>query len=456
VRPLLLLLCAACDASAPDVIDPADLAAADLAAPDGGPADLAAAPDLAEAAPDLAPACDWGESSDGVAHLLATWTLPATSMQVMNPFLTAGQLTDALANGANTVDAPGPGSGLDWAGGCDFYMVGDRGPNGDHTPDGKFFPMPAYTPAMMRVHGSGTALAIDQVLPFYGASQPITGLPNEAADDVPYLTANASSPLAYVADGMDTEDIRRLAGGDFAVVEEYSPSLAIVDGATGRVKVRYTPAGVLPAASYPVKDILPAVLVNRRVNKGFEGLAVDGTTAWAVLQTPLGDESIYGDSLVNRVVRVDHIDDPAQAQAGGQFVVLHNPFSAYPGATKQTQIFFNSATWIGGTRMLLLERAPGKLKLLAVDFAAATNILASADLTPESSGASGIQAATVTEVFDSDELPAIFQAPAPSKLEGLAIVNRTTVAITNDNDFGIVDAGDHTRIWIIRLKAPLY
>jgi hypothetical protein len=35
------------------------------------------------------------------------------------------------------------------------------------------------------------------------------------------------------------------------------------------------------------------------------------------------------------------------------------------------------------------------------------------------------------------------------------VINRTTVAIANDNDFGIDDANDLSRLWIIRLKAPL-
>lgn len=38
------------------------------------------------------------------------------SVTVFNPFLTKDDLAKALANGAGTVDNPGPGSGLDYAG----------------------------------------------------------------------------------------------------------------------------------------------------------------------------------------------------------------------------------------------------------------------------------------------------------------------------------------------------
>jgi hypothetical protein len=66
----------------------------------------------------------------------------------------------------------------------------------------------------------------------------------------------------------------------------------------------------------------------------------------------------------------------------------------------------------------------------------------------------------VSEVFDSDDTPDFLLQPpdgavAPDKIEGLAVVNATTLALVNDNDFGIVNADDHTRIWIVRLKAPL-
>ena len=59
----------------------------------------------------------------------------------------------------------------------------------------------------------------------------------------------------------------------------------------GKVLKRYTPAGKkLVDAAYAVSDRLPAVLSQRRKNRGFESVAVsrDGKTAYTMTQSPLG------------------------------------------------------------------------------------------------------------------------------------------------------------------------
>jgi hypothetical protein len=464
------------------------------------PADLAALADMAVAGSDLSghtdrdsgttsdggstPACSFDEASDGTARLLAVYTLPPTSMKALDPDLTQADLDAALTHGAMTVSAPGLGSGVDYAGPCAFWLVTDRGPNGDRTAgDGKTFPLPAFTPTVTRVHADGTALVLDAVLPVRNdAGNPVTGLSNGAADDKAWLDDAATMPLAYVPDGLDPEDLRRLPNGDFAFVEEYSASVGIVDGTTGKVKVRYTPAGVTPAAHYTVTAILPAVFANRRSNKGFEGLALsaDGHTAWAVLQSPMGDDgaSKFGNSLVNRVVRIDQFDDPMHATVGGHYIVLHQAAASLLAGTKQKAVYYNSATLLPSGKLLLLERVsnptvgmPGRLTLVVADFSAATNLvghpeLGEATLDPETPSPAGWQTlnltpASTTVVFDSDEVPSFLKnpaggAPTPDKLEGVAVINKTTVVISNDNDFGIANVNDPSRLWILRTKAPLY
>ena len=142
----------------------------------GAPDDLAvaggdlASSDLATAAGDggSLDTCAYDESSDGAAHLLAVYTLPPTSLKAFNPYLTQADLDGAIANGAMTTDDPGPGSGLVYAGGCPgvFYSITDRGPNGDRTAgDGKTFPLPAFTPAIVTVHAveATSALVLDAI-----------------------------------------------------------------------------------------------------------------------------------------------------------------------------------------------------------------------------------------------------------------------------------------------------
>ncbi len=473
----------------------------DMTAPVGPGDDMTppvAGPDMTPlASPDMttsgsgAIACPYTTTTDGQAHLLATFVLPPTSMKLMDTYLTDAQLADALTNGALTVTAPSLGSGLDYGGGCPgtFFGIGDRGINGDsNQTNGVSFPLPAYTPMIATFDANEDAsLAIDSVIDLAdSAGTPATGICNDTNDEVPYLTATSTTPLPYDQDGLDPEDVRKLPSGDFLISEEYATSIALIDGKTGAVKVRYTPASeVLPAATYPIAPILPAIYASRRLNKGFEGLAVtpDGHTAYAILQTPMGDDSTteFAASLVNRILRIDHVDDPANAVASAEYIVLHQAVAtAFPAQkTKQNKVFFNSATWLANDKLLVLERASGnkapetgRLYLVVVDVSAATNMLAApvpayeSTLSPESlaSGkgyaALGITPAATSYVFDSDTTPGFITTPtnglvSPDKLEGLAIINSSTVAIANDNDFGITNASDPSRLWILKLAQPL-
>jgi alkaline phosphatase len=463
----------------------------DHAADLGGGGDLSVGgdPDLGTGSDDGGgPPCAYDEASDGTAHLLGLYTLPPTSMRVLNPYLTQADLDAAISHGAMTTDDPGFGSGLEYGGGCPgtFYTITDRGPNGDRTAgDGKTFPLPTFTPTIATLHGdfASSALVIDAVLPLRNnADAPVTGLSNDANDDAPWLDDQATTQLPYDADGLDTEDLRRLPNGDYAFGDEYSPSVGIVDGATGHVKVRYVPSTVTSTAHYPVAAILPAVLTNRRLNKGFEGVALspDGHTAWALLQTPMGDDgnSSDGPSLVDRVIRIDHFDDPTQAIVGGHYIVLHQAAAALLAGGAQKDVFYNSAAYLAPDKLVIIERMsnptaglPGHLTLVVADFTNATNLVGHPELgegtldpekpSPPGYVALGITPATTTVVFDSNDVPAFLQSPpggavTPDKLEGLAVINRTTVAIAADNDFGILDVADHSRIWVLRTKAPMY
>ncbi len=172
---------------------------------------------------------------------------------------------------------------------------------------------------------------------------------------------------------------------------------------------------------------------------------------------------------MNRIVRIDHVDDPAQAVTGAEYVVVHAPLAEFPAEKDQASVYFNSATWLADGKLLAIERASKRLTLVVIDLTNATNLLGAAyenTLGPESLDPSlglanlGITAATRTVVFDSNDTPELILTPpggavSPSKLEGLALINRTTVAIANDNDFGIDNKDDHSRLWIVKLKAPL-
>jgi hypothetical protein len=122
------------------------------------------------------------------------------------------------------------------------------------------------------------------------AGVPVTGIPNSATEDSVPLANAAGTLLPYNPNGMDIEDIHTLPGGDTSWWRNTARRSVIVD-AEWQGDAPYTPQGkTLPGASYPVSDTLPAILSQRRANRGFEAVAVspDGTTAYTVMQSPLG------------------------------------------------------------------------------------------------------------------------------------------------------------------------
>jgi len=157
---------------------------------------------------------------------------------------------------------------------------------------------------------------------------------------------------------------------------------------------------------------------------------------------------------------------------------LHQAATALLAGGAQKDVFYNSAAYLAPDKLVIIERIsnptagmPGRLTLVVADFANATNLvghpkLGEGTLDPEKPSppgyvALGITPATTTVVFDSNEIPEFLNsppggAPTPDKLEGLAVINRTTVAIADDNDFGILNVNDRSRIWVLRLKAPMF
>jgi len=417
------------------------------------------------------------------------YALPDTSIQVLNPLLTDQQLSDALINGAKTTVKPGIGSGLvpDPSSPGSFFMLTDRGINEDYTgpgdptkpAGGKTFPLPQFTPTITKVHfTTAGSIVIDKVMPILDNNGDyVTGISNNEADDTPYLNQTATTALPYNENGLDTEDLTLLPNGDFLIVDEYAPSIFIVDGSTCKVKVRYTPAGkTLPNANYTVRAILPSILGQRRLNRGFESLALsgDGRTAYAVLQSPLGDkaDSRYKNTRVVRIIRLD-LSVPLNASVTGHFVVLQSDKGDYAKniaefsvSNKQTDLKYSAASWLAQDRILLLERANGKAKLMSVDMAYATNMLGASyenTLDPEDTTTAGlglagrgIVPASTLELFSSDEQKKLVTDTAdtsgatPSyelKLEGMALEGDKSIFLANDNDFGIADPALTSKVW---------
>ena len=224
----------------------------------------------------------------GTARVVRTATLGDIPLGTFSNALLPGTVGNDRG-----VDLGGIGSDIFPAGRKgEFWTVTDRGPNGQIKVDGtkrRTFPVPGFDPAIVKIRVSGGTVRVLDAIPITTASgRPVTGLSNQKGrDEAPY-SYDARTPLEHNPNGLDTEGIVRAADGSFWLVDEYGPSLVHVS-ARGKVLTRYVPKGLgLTGTDYPVLEALPAVLLHRKINRGFEGLAqLPGGDLVLAVQSPL-------------------------------------------------------------------------------------------------------------------------------------------------------------------------
>lgn len=324
-----------------------------------------------------------------------------------------------------------------------FYALSDRGPNGKvrvENEQRRTFPVPEYNPVVYKLL-AGKQLHILAETPIRTRSnQPVTGLPNTSNDEIPY-TYDGQTRLPLNPNGLDPEGLARAPDGTFWLGEEYSPSVVQL-AANGTVVHRLIPAGITLAADTDVRPVLPAIYAKRRLNRGFEGLTIseDGKNVFVALQSPL-DFPSKGIGRASQMVRL-LVVDTQQLVPVAEYVYVAELASSF-GATKQGEMKIGDLTFLNPTTLLVVERTDKVAHIYQVDLSQATNILgtrwsdlqnttsALEALAPQQLGVNGITPVTKNLLVDLSRVPQI-----PEKIEGLTMVNPSTLAIGNDNDFG--------------------
>lgn len=406
------------------------------------------------------------------ARVTATATLGDIPLGPFSNRLLPGTVRDDRG-----VDLGGIGSDIYPAGRKgEFWTVTDRGPNGQIKIDGKkrrTFPVPGFNPTIVKVRVSGRSVKVVDALPITTRSgKPVTGLPNqEGRDEAPY-TYNARKPLSYDPNGLDTEGIVRAKDGSFWLVDEYGPSLVHVS-ARGKVIKRYVPKGLkLRGAGYPVSESLPAVLLHRKINRGFEGLALlpNGELVLAV-QSPLSlpDGDAGDGSRTARLLRFS----PRKQAVTAEYAYRFDPVGVVdPGEDDTSELKISSVVAVGRDRLLVEERTDKAARLQVVRLDRRADILGGrwddAATRPsleqlEDPAASGVPVLRKRLVVDLGTVDGV-----PGKIEGVARVDDRTLALINDNDFGmtdgpeafdkhgrLVDSGIETSVTYVRLPRGL-
>jgi hypothetical protein len=362
-----------------------------------------------------------------------------------------------------------------------FYLLTDRGPNAAGVAANSIvFGKADFTPQIGKFRLKDNQLTLEQtILLKNAAGQPLTGLPNPVGQDNTGETALdlSGQALGTNADGIDSEGLVLAPNGTFWISDEYGPHLAHFD-ATGKQLERINPFGTGQGGR-----TLPLVLARRRPNRGMEGLTItpDGKTLVGLMQSPLYN--------------------PSAAVVSGSTVLRVVTFDLASGATKQYAYLMDNATLTGcsevaaitNTTFLALERdglyggnatSPATFKkVFKFDLAGATDISDAANpvtgklyngLTVEQlknqAGLTTAGVVPVTKTLVLDLLTATSPVYPHDKAEGIALIGNDLLAVSNDDDFGVLDNGangfapktlpatgkvDVNRIYFIKLPTPL-
>jgi len=278
------------------------------------------------------------------------------------------------------VDLGGIGSDIYPAGRKgEFWTVTDRGPNGQMAVDGKkrrTFAVPGFDPAIVKIRVSGSTVKLLDAIPVTTSSgKSVTSLSNQKGrDEAPY-SYDAKTPLSYNPNGVDTEGIVRAKDGSFWLADEYGPSLIHVS-ARGKVLTRYVPKGLnLTGTDYPVVEALPSILLHRKVNRGFEGLAqLPGGDLVMAVQSPLSvpDEDAGEASLTTRLLRFS----PKKRAVTAEYAYRFDPVSVVdPGEDDTSELKISSVVAVGRDRLLVEERTDKAARLQVVRLSRSADIL---------------------------------------------------------------------------------
>lgn len=237
-------------------------------------------------------------------------------------------------------------------GNLQFLTVPDRGPNGDATGNDRPFILPNYQARVVafELNPETEEITITNqiLLTRSDSTTPITGLPNIPNSDLRAVDASGNpvqndlpglesftvfnpdgsgeaDNAVYDSLGADLEGVVRAPDGSFWMVDEYRPSIYHF-AEDGTLIHRFVPEGTTALATELNGDLgfdfgmetLPSDYLNRRANRGFEGMALDTdeNILYAYIQTPLNnpDRPTGDNSKVIRMLGIDPTDGTPVAE----------------------------------------------------------------------------------------------------------------------------------------------
>ena len=290
----------------------------------------------------------------------------------------------------------------------------------------KMLPLPGFQPMLAELQVEAERVQLIRTLPLRTLAGPLLGLPLPGGDNAQMEPTFdiVGRKLDPTTAGCDPEGVATLADGGFWVSEEYGPSLMKVS-ADGLVQARWVPEGLeLPDA----QARLPARALRRRLNRGFEGLAISGDERWLYAGF---QSALEGDApLATTIWKLD----ARYGSLAGEYAYPFDPPGSFPrdvaaGEATPDDLKVCELIWLGPDRLLVLERMTRDARLYRVDLAAPGPL-------------------AKTLVFTTDDHPGMAQ-----DLEGATLLSDREVLLATDNDFAV--EGAETRFYRLTWDAPL-
>lgn len=359
-----------------------------------------------------------------------------------------------------------------------FYLLTDRGPNAAGSiANAIIFGKADFTPEIGKFRLKAGKLVLEQTIQLKNAAgQPLNGLPNPtgegATGEIAFdLSGNQITPSA---DGIDSEGMVLASDGTFWISDEYGPHIVHFD-ASGRTIERINPFGTGTGGRK-----IPLVFAKRKPNRGMEGLTItpDGKTLVGMMQSP----------MLN----------PTKAAGAASTILRILTFDIASGNTKQYAYLMDNISLTGvsdivavnATTFLTIERDglyggattnPATFKkVFKISITGATDIsdeansangkLYGGQTVEQLNNQAGLQGAGITPVSKTLVLDLLKDLPTVyphDKAEGLALLPGNILAISNDDDFGVLDNGkggfaakilpatntvDHNSIYFVKIK----
>ncbi|MEH2422652.1 MAG: phytase [Nostoc sp.] len=356
-----------------------------------------------------------------------------------------------------------------------FVTNTDRGPNGESNGSNRPFFLPNFQPEIVsfELNRSTGEISITKRTGLFrqDGTTPLTGLPNlqAAANGTAYtdeIGVNLDNqPLANDPLGADLEGIVVAENGDYWMVDEYRPAIYHFN-VNGKLIDRFIPKGTAtapnpdqPAGTFGT-EVLPAVYAQRRNNRGFEAVALEGNKLYAFIQSAIDNPDVANDATSKNSHNLRILEfDIISKQVTGEYLYR---LEGLPGTDK-----IGDAVSLGNGKFAVVERddnatSAGNKLIYQIDLAGATNINNPANFTLpvgktiEQLTSAELAAANITPVTKSLIANAAqLGYTGVEKLEGLVLVAPNTLALINDNDFNVTGNTAAEKLGILELPKNL-